>query len=122
MLQQHHNKQLLDFLKYSIRLGEKILKAETDSAPLLAEYNERMAELIEYLKANRNGMNLLVSWKIDSLETYNSEKDYTPVLNKLQRFIFFSKKENTIRVKNIIHYINKQNMLLGAFEFYYRHQ
>jgi hypothetical protein len=121
MLQQRTNKQLLDFLKYSIRLGENIITSETAKEALLIEYNERMEELIEYMKSNRSGMNLLVSWKIESLELYHVEKDYSPTWNKMLRLNPLSKKNKRQPDENIIDYVTKQNLLLGALEFYYRH-
>jgi hypothetical protein len=119
MLQQQANQQLLDFLKQSIRLGEKIMAANELHDELFAEYNERLAELIEYLKAHRSGMNLLVSWKIDSFEVYAPAKDYRPDWNKFLNIIGAAKKEPH---NNVVAYIKKQNLLMGAIEFYYRHQ
>jgi len=120
MLQQHTNQQLLDFLKQSIRLGENIMKSDAERHILFAEYNERMAELVEYLNENRSGMNLLISWKVDSFEVYSPQKNYSPDWNKLLRLLRMANKE--AEDENIVAYIKKQNMLMGAIEFYYRHQ
>jgi hypothetical protein len=116
------NKQFLDFLKYSVRLGERILKDDEQKDALFQEYLERMEELIEYLNNNRNGMNLLVSWKVNGLEVYRAEKDYSPRWNKVANRIFFFSAKNKAAPDNVTAYIQKQNLLMSAIEFYYRYQ
>jgi hypothetical protein len=123
-MKTHVNKQLTDFLRESVRLGERILKNEEPYETLFNEYLERMEELINYLSSYRGRMNLLVSWKADALELYNPKKDYRPQWSRFSdRLRFLLRKKNIASTNNnIAAYIQRQNLLMSAIEFYYRHQ
>lgn len=115
------NRQLINFLAESVRIGECLLQ-DPDDIALFDAYQTRIAELVEYLGQYRHKMNLLVSWKTDKLQLYDPTTDYRPRIDRLldkARYLLRRKKESFDNKKA---YIQQQNLIMATIEFYYRHQ
>jgi hypothetical protein len=113
-------KQLLTHLRQTIHIGNEIItKHEVDDS-VLNEYHEKLEALVSYASDTDN-MNFLVAKKIKAIETYNEATDYDSKLNIiLKKIIPPNKKAH--KKKNLDNYVKKQNLLLAAIEYYYKHE
>ncbi len=113
-------KQLLTHLRQTINIGNEIISKHEFDDNALSQYHDNLEELVAYAEANEN-MNFLVARKIKAIATYNETTDYDHKLNIiLKKIIPPNKKAH--KKKNLDNYVKKQNLLLAAVEYYYKHE
>lgn len=113
-------KQLLNHLRETIKIGNTIITEKEWSENDLNKYHEYLQELVAFSQESQN-LNLLVAKKINAIETFNEEKDYDSKLNiYLKKLLPPNKKAS--KKKNLDNYVKKQNLLLAAIEYYFKHE
>jgi hypothetical protein len=113
-------KQLLTHLRQTIDIGNGIISGHEFNDDALEQYHNKLEELVAYATTTEN-MNFLVAKKIKAIVTYNEATDYDGKLNIiLKKIIPPNKKAH--KKKNLDNYVKKQNLLLAAIEYYYKHE
>jgi len=113
-------KQLLTHLRQTINIGNDIITKHEFDDDALKQYHNRLEDLVGYASATED-MNFLVAKKMRAIEAYNEAIDYDSRLNIiLKKIIPPNKKAH--KKKNLDNYVKKQNLLLAAIEYYYKHE
>jgi hypothetical protein len=113
-------KQLLNHLRETIKVGNAIITEKEWSEDDLNKYHECLQELIAFFQ-QAEGLNFLIEKKIYAIEFFDEQKDYDSKLNIFLKKILPPNKKAS-RKKNLDNYIKKQNLLLAAIEYYFKHE
>jgi hypothetical protein len=112
-------KQLLEHLKHTIEIGNRIIIDSNIDEAALDSFHIKLEELIEYSRASK--MNFLIARKIEDIELFQESKDYDGKLNQILKKILPPNKKAE-KKKNLNNYIKKQNLILAAISYYFKHE